>query len=254
MDSTQDIVVSGARPGVLLITLDRPQVRNALRTAMLAEIAHALDDAARDDGVRCVVLTGGAKVFAAGADIKEMAELDRVSAARNPRFEHWDSIRRFPKPLIAAVNGYALGGGNELAMHADIVIAGADARFGQPEVNLGAVPGAGGTQRLTRIVGKPLAMKMILAGELIDAEAALRAGLVTEVAEPERVLDRALDLAESIAAKPPLAVRAAKEAVLAAYEMTLEAGLRFERRAYLDMFATEDLAEGVRAFAEKRKP
>ena len=221
---------------------------------LLAAAADALSAMAEDDGVRCAVVTGGPKVFAAGADLKETAGLDAVGAMRNPRAGHWDTIRRFPKPLIAAVNGYALGGGNELAMLADIVIAGETATFGQPEINLGLIPGAGGTQRLPRAVGKSVAMKMILAAEFIDAPTALAAGLIAELTAPAATIGRALELAATIAAKPPLAVRLAKEAVLAAYEAPLEAGLAAERKAYVTLFGTADMREGVSAFLEKRTP
>ena len=248
------IRVERPRPAVALITLDRPEARNALSNQLLAAVADALSTLADDDGVRCVVITGGPKVFAAGADLKETAGLDPVGAMGSPRLAHWDTIKRFPKPLIAAVNGYALGGGNELAMLADIIIAGATAMFGQPEVNLGLIPGAGGTQRLPRAVGKSLAMKMVLAGDFIDAPTALAAGLVAEVTDPAATIDRALELAATVAAKPPLAVRLAKEAVLAAYEAPLEAGLAAERKAYFTLFATADMREGVAAFLEKRSP
>ena len=248
------IRVERPQPAVALITLDRPDARNALSNQLLAAAADALSAMAEDDGVRCAVVTGGPKVFAAGADLKETAGLDAVGAMRNPRAGHWDTIRRFPKPLIAAVNGYALGGGNELAMLADIVIAGETATFGQPEINLGLIPGAGGTQRLPRAVGKSVAMKMILAAEFIDAPTALAAGLIAEVTAPAATIGRALELAATIAAKPPLAVRLAKEAVLAAYEAPLEAGLAAERKAYVTLFGTADMREGVSAFLEKRTP
>ena len=248
------IRVERPQPAVALITLDRPDARNALSNQLLAAAADALSAMAEDDGVRCAVVTGGPKVFAAGADLKETAGLDAVGAMRNPRAGHWDTIRRFPKPLIAAVNGYALGGGNELAMLADIVIAGETATFGQPEINLGLIPGAGGTQRLPRAVGKSVAMKIILAAEFIDAPTALAAGLIAEVTAPAATIGRALELAATIAAKPPLAVRLAKEAVLAAYEAPLEAGLAAERKAYVTLFGTADMREGVSAFLEKRTP
>ena len=189
---------------VLRITLHRPQARNALNLAVLEGLAAALADAEADDGIRAVVLTGGETVFAAGSDIKEMADQTAVQVLTGRRAELRAAISRFAKPLIAAVNGYCLGGGNELAMQADIVIAGEGARFGQPEINLGLIAGSGGTQRLTQLVGKPLAMRMTLAGEPIDAATALAAGLVAEVVPDDRTLARAVELATAIAAKPPV--------------------------------------------------
>ena len=250
----EDIVVAPPEAGAALITLDRPQARNALRTRTLGELAEALEQLARDDDVGAVVLTGGPKVFAAGADIKEMAQLDLVDTINDPRQSYRVRIDRFYKPLLAAVNGFALGGGCELAMQADIIIAGETARFGQPEINLGIMPGAGGTQRLIRAVGKSLAMKMVLAGEMIDARTALRAGLVAEVTPPELCLERTLELARIIAAKPRLAVRLAKEALLKAFETPLENGLYLERKSYNLLAATEDRQEGLNAFLEKRQP
>lgn len=194
------------------------------------------------------------KVFAAGADIKEMADLSPVGIWKDKRPQHWNSIKAFQKPFIAAVNGYCLGGGMELAMCADIIIAGEDAQFGQPEINLGIIPGAGGTQRLIRSVGKSLAMKMILSGEFIKAGDALTAGLVAEVTQPELTLKRATALAKTIASKSPIAVRVAKEAILAAYETPLSQGLELERKAFLFLASTDDRQEGIQAFMAKRPP
>ena len=250
----EDIRVETPHPHVRLITLDRPRARNALRTRLLEEVAGVLRDAVADDAVRAVVITGGPDVFAAGADVKEMAAHDAVTIRDDPRVLHWKLIRAFPKPLIAAVNGYALGGGNELAMHADIVIAGETARFGQPEVNLGLIPGAGGTQRLTRVVGKSLAMKMCLAGAVIDAQEALARGLVAEVVPAGETVARALALAETIARKAPKAVQLAKVAVLKSYQTGLTEALAFEREAFCSLFATEDRLEGIAAFRDKRAP
>jgi enoyl-CoA hydratase len=250
-----DILADTPKPGVRRITLNRPKVLNALRSTLLEELAAEIVRVRDDTEIRAVVLTGNERAFAAGADIAEMA--DRTSAdviGMDKRTACWQILRAFPKPLIAAVNGFALGGGCELAMCADIIVAGEGARFGQPEINLGLIPGAGGTQRLTRAVGKSRAMKMVLTGEAIDARAALAAGLIAEVVPPELTLDRALELAEAIAAKPPIAVRLAKEAVLKAQETTLEAGLDYERKAFTILFSTEDRREGVQAFLEKRKP
>jgi enoyl-CoA hydratase len=254
MTTFTDIAVSPTEAGVLLITLQRPAARNALRTQLLRELADALDAAATDAAVGAVVLTGGPTVFAAGADLKEMAELDLAGTLTDPRQHYRNRIDRFPKPLIAAVNGYALGGGCELALQADIIIAGETALFGQPEINLGIIPGAGGTQRLLRAVGKSLAMKLVLSGELINARTALAAGLVAEVTTPEFTLERALTLARTIAAKPPLAVRLAKATLLQAFETPLGSGLALERQAYNVLTATDDRREGIAAFLEKRPP
>lgn len=249
-----DNLIYAAQEGIATLTLYRPDARNALNNALLGEVAAALDAAAEDEAVRVAIVTGGLKVFAAGADIKEMAALDMIGVMDDPRPGYWRRIAAFPKPLIAAVNGYALGGGCELMMHADIVIAGAGARFGQPEINLGIIPGAGGTQRLIRAVGKPLAMKLVLSGEFIDATTALQAGLIAEVVEDDQTLERAQALAAAIAGKSPVALRLAKESLLKAYETTLEAGLAFERKAFTLLAATEDRREGIAAFTEKRAP
>ena len=247
-----NLIVQAPADGVRLITLHRPQALNALNTALLAELAAELNAADQDPQIRAVVITGSLKAFAAGADINEMAQRDLVGILDDPRVAHWQRIAGFAKPLIAAVNGFALGGGCELVMCADIVIAGSDARFGQPEINLGILPGAGGTQRLLRAVGKPLAMQMVLGGEAIDARHALQAGLVSEVTEPELTVERALQVAVAIAAKAPLAVRLAKEALLKAQDMDLASGLRFERHAFTLLAGTADRHEGIRAFQEKR--
>ena len=246
------LAVQAPEDGVRLITLQRPEALNALNTELLGELAAELDAAERDAETRVVVITGSRKAFAAGADIKEMAERDLVGILDDPRVAHWQRITAFAKPLIAAVNGFALGGGCELAMHADILIAGEDARFGQPEINLGIIPGAGGTQRLLRAVGKSLAMQMVLTGEAIDARHALRAGLVSQVTQPEFTVERALQVARVIARKAPLAVRMAKEALLKAQDTDLASGLRFERHAFTLLAGTADREEGIRAFQEKR--
>ncbi|HCP55437.1 MULTISPECIES: 2,3-dehydroadipyl-CoA hydratase PaaF [Pseudomonas] len=249
----QTLKVAPAEHGVRLITLQRPQALNALNTQLLGELAAELAEAEQDPNTRVVVLTGSRKAFAAGADINEMAERNIVGILNDPRVGHWQSISSFSKPLIAAVNGFALGGGCELVMHADIVIAGEDARFGQPEINLGIMPGAGGTQRLLRAVGKSLAMQMVLSGVAIDARHAQRAGLVSEVTQPELTVERALELARVIAQKAPLAVRMAKEALLKAQDTDLASGLRFERHAFTVLAGTQDREEGIRAFQEKRR-
>ena len=254
MSGPADIRLERPGGGTLLLVLDRPKQRNALRRQTLVEIATALGEAAGDSAIRAVVMTGDDIAFAAGADIDELAAHDETSIRSDARPALWQAIRRFPKPLIAAVNGWCLGGGCELAMHADMIVAGASARFGQPEIKLGILPGAGGTQRLTHAVGKGLAMRMMLTGEAIDARAALAAGLVVEVTPPELTVERALALAGRIAAKPPLAVRAAKEAVLKSFELPLEAALAHERECFARLFATADRREGIAAFREKRKP
>jgi enoyl-CoA hydratase len=245
-----------ARPatGVLLITLNRPEKRNALATPLLGAIAGALERAANDETVGCIVLTGGVEVFAAGADIGELAARTPVSNESEPRAQHWAAIRACPKPVVAAVEGFCLGGGLELALCADIIVAGEGARFGTPEINLGIFPGGGGTQWLPRLVGKSLAMKMILSGKPIAAAEALAAGLIAELAPSGQALAAALALAETIAAKPALALRLAKETVLRAYSMGLADGLAFERRSFAVALASEDKAEGTAAFLEKRKP
>lgn len=248
------LAIESLEGGVRLITLQRPEALNALTTRLLSELAMALDEAQEDDHTRVVVLTGSRKAFAAGADIREMAERNLVGILNDPRQAAWRQITAFGKPLIAAVNGFALGGGCELAMHADIIIAGEDARFGQPEINLGIMPGAGGTQRLLRAVGKSMAMQMVLTGEPIDARQAQRAGLISEVTQPELTVERALQVAHGIAGKAPLAVRLAKEALLKAMDTDLTSGLRFERHAFTVLAGTRDRDEGIRAFQEKRTP
>lgn len=248
------LAVEFIEPGVRLITLQRPQALNALTTQLLGELADELNAAQSDHNTHAVVITGSAKAFAAGADINEMAERNLVGILDDPRQASWQTLTRFSKPLIAAVNGFALGAGCELAMHADIIIAGEDARFGQPEINLGIMPGAGGTQRLLRAVGKSMAMQMVLTGEPINARQALRSGLVSEVTQPEFTVERALHIAHSIATKAPLAVRLAKEALLKAMDTDLASGLRLERHAFTLLAGTRDRDEGIRAFQEKRRP
>ncbi|WP_431025970.1 2,3-dehydroadipyl-CoA hydratase PaaF [Halomonas sp. H5] len=245
--------LEGPHRGVLRITLHRPEALNALNTALLGELAEVLADADRDDAIRAVVLTGSRRAFAAGADINEMAERDLVGMLDDPRQRHWAAIARFSKPLVAAINGFTLGGGCELAMHADIRIAGEDAKFGQPEINLGIMPGAGGTQRLVRAVGQALATQMVLTGEPISARRALEAGLISEITQPELTVERATAIAERIAEKAPLAVRLAKEALHKALDTDLATGLRFERHAFTVLAGTADREEGIKAFQEKRR-
>ena len=252
--SMQTLIVGTPNRGVQQITLNRPEALNALNTRLLGELSAVLDAAEANDDIRVVVLTGSRRAFAAGADIKEMAERDLVGILNDPRQQHWQRITRFPKPVIAAVNGFCLGGGCELAMHADIIIAGEDARFGQPEINLGIMPGAGGTQRLLRAVGKSMAMQMVLTGDAISARQAQQSGLVSEITQPEFTVERALAVAASIARKAPLAVRLAKESVLKGMDTDLASGLRFERHAFTVLAGTADRNEGIAAFQEKRKP
>jgi enoyl-CoA hydratase len=241
--------------GVALVTLDRPEVLNALDYQTLGELVEALEALDRDESVRCVVLTGaGDRAFAAGADIKEMADATPVTMSVANNFARWERLRRIRVPIIAAVRGFALGGGCELAMACDMVVAADDATFGQPEIKLGVMPGAGGTQRLTRALGKAKAMEMILTGRNVSAAEAYERGLVSRLVAREATVPEALALASEIAALPPLAVRAAKEAVNRAYELSLEAGLEFERRNFFLLFASEDQREGMAAFIEKRKP
>ena len=248
----QDILLERHGDFVLHIRLNRPDVRNALRNNTLLEITRVLGDAEKDDTIRAVVISGNEKAFAAGADINEMAQLGAIDTQLDVRPQYWRAIAGFSKPLLAAVNGYALGAGCEMLMHADIVVAGRGAKIGQPEINLGTIPGAGGTQRLIRTVGKPLAMKMVLSGEFIGAEEALAAGLVAEIAADETTLHRTLELADTIAAKSPLALRLAKESMLKSYELGLEAGLQFERKSFSLLAASDDRREGIEAFKSKR--
>lgn len=240
--------------GYAVITLNRPAVLNALNQATMDELVAALEAMERDGAVRCVVLTGAGRAFAAGADIKEMAGITAPQMLAGYRFQQWERIRKVSVPLIAAVNGVALGGGCELAMLCDLIVASETAQFGQPEVNLGIIPGAGGTQRLTRAIGKARAMEMVLTGRPITARQAEALGLVTKVVPAEALLEEAVALAREIAAKPPVAVRLAKDAILKAFDTTLEGGLDYERKAFYLLFATEDRTEGMTAFLEKRKP
>jgi enoyl-CoA hydratase len=241
--------------GVALLTLDRPEVLNALDSQAMRELVEALERLDVDEACRCVVITGsGDKAFAAGADIKEMAAATPVSLSVDNSFARWERIRRIRTPIVAAVRGYALGGGCELAMACDMIVAADDATFGQPEIKIGVMPGAGGTQRLTRALGKARAMELILTGRTFSAAEAEAHGLVTRLVAPEETLAAALDLAAQLAAMPPLAVRAAKEAVNRAFELSLEAGLEFERRNFFLLFASEDQKEGMAAFVEKRPP
>ncbi len=241
--------------GVALVTIDRPEVRNALNMALLAELAETLEALDRDTSVRAVVLTGaGEAAFAAGADIAELADQTPERLRAEGHFAAWDRIATVGVPVIAAVRGYALGGGCELAMSCDLIVAGDDARFGQPEIRIGVMPGAGGTQRLTRAIGQARAMDLILTGRMFTADEALAAGLVSRVVPAAETASAAIELATVIAGMPPLAVRAAKAAVRSAAELPLAEGLRRERDAFFDLFATDDQREGMAAFMAKRTP
>ena len=240
---------------VALIRLNRPEALNALNGKLLAELSSALTEFDQTDKVRCIVITGSEKAFAAGADISEMAEKTFVDVFTGDLFTGpSDAIMRVRKPIIAAVSGYALGGGCELAMACDFIIAAEGAKFGQPEINLGVVAGIGGTQRLTRSVGKSKSMDMNLTGRFMDAAEAERSGLVSRVVPPAKLIPEALAAAAKIAAKSQIAVRVVKEAVNRSYETTLREGLLFERRIFHALFATEDQKEGMAAFLEKRDP
>lgn len=242
------------RDNVALITLHRPHALNALCNALFQELngaAHAFD---ADDRIGAIVITGSAKAFAAGADIKEMAPRTFVDVYRSNMLADWGDLATVSKPVIAAVNGYALGGGCELAMLCDLIIAGDSAKFGQPEITLGTIPGGGGTQRLVRAVGKAKAMDMILTGRLIDAQQAERDGLVARVVPADQLLDKALELAKQIAGFSQPVVKMAKEAVNAAHEQSLQEGIKFESRLFWSSFATKDQKEGMAAFVEKRTP
>ena len=248
------LLEKAVRPGVALIRLNRPESLNALNRALVSDLTQMLLELDQDSEVRAIVITGNERAFAAGADIKEMAEDSAVDMLLLDQFQKWDQIKRLKKPLIAAVSGYALGGGCELAMLCDIIIASETAQFGQPEIKIGVIPGAGGTQRLVRIIGKSRAMEHILTGRFFSAQQAYEWGLVSRVVPVELYLEEALRLAEEIASMPPIAVQLAKQSILKSYEMSLEEGLHFERRNFYLLFATEDQKEGMRAFSEKRPP
>ena len=248
------LVERQAEQRTALVRLNRPKQLNALNGQVMDALCEALEELDRDEGVRAIVVTGNERAFAAGADIGEMADATPIEMLKTNRIGQWDRIRKVTKPVIAAVNGWALGGGCELAMTLDLIVAGEGAKFGQPEINIGVIPGAGGTQRLTRAMGKSRAMRMILTGEPISAREAEEAGLVAVVTEDELVVTDALSLAATIAQKSPIALRMAKEAVNAAYEMSLTDALAHERRLFYLLFASEDQKEGMAAFLEKRSP
>ena len=238
-----------------IITLNRPKALNALCAALIDELAQALDDFEADDNVGCIVLTGSEKAFAAGADIKEMKDKSYMDVYLEDFItKGWERVSQARKPIIAAVAGYALGGGCEVAMMCDMIIAAENAQFGQPEITIGTIPGSGGTQRLTRFVGKSKAMDLCLTGRMMDAAEAERSGLVARVVPPKKLMEEALTVARTIAGFSRPAVLMAKEAVNRSYETTLSEGIRFERRVFHSTFATADQKEGMTAFSEKRKP
>ena len=251
---TDPLVLVEREDPIAVVTLNRPDRLNALSDELMEELVARLVELDGDEAVRCIVLAGSDRAFAAGADIGEMADASAMDMLYARRVERWDAIRKLWTPLVAAVSGFCLGGGNELAMSCDLIVASETAKFGQPETSLGIIPGAGGTQRLTRAVGKAKAMDVILSGRMLDAREAERAGLVARVVAKEAWLEEAKRVARDIASKGPVAQRLAKEAVNRAFETTLDAGLDHERRLLYLAFASEDAHEGLKAFGEKRPP
>jgi enoyl-CoA hydratase len=247
-------VITEKKGRVGLVRLNRPQALNAIDVTLLTELMDALDDFDRDEDIGAMIITGNKRAFAAGADIKEMVDASAVEMYLRDAISQYDRIRQIHKPVIAAVSGWCLGGGNELAMSCDMIVASDTARFGQPEILLGVIPGAGGTQRLSRAVGKAIAMEMVLNNRTLTAEEALTLGLVNYVVPVEDFLDEAIKIATEVANRAPIAVRLAKEAVNNAFDSFLDDGLADERRAFYFLFATEDQKEGMAAFVEKRKP
>jgi enoyl-CoA hydratase len=248
------LVLVEHEPPIAVVRLNRPEARNALSDALMDDLVARLSELDADDEVRCIVLAGDERAFAAGADIAELAAATAVELYQAPRVARWDAIRKLSTPLVAAVSGWCLGGGCELAMTCDLIVASDTARFGQPETGLGIIPGAGGTQRLARAVGKAVAMDMVLTGRVLSAEEARSAGLVARVVAKEAWLDEARRVASEIAARAPVAQRLARESVDRAFETGLDSGLDFERKALYLAFASEDAREGLSAFVEKRRP
>lgn len=249
-----EILLVEHHDSITTLTLNRPDVRNALNNELLGEVVDTIEKLDDVDEARVIILTGGSKVFAAGADVRQLSEQTPQQFSESPRFGLWDRLWQVHKPIIAAVSGYALGAGCELAMSCDLIIASETARFGQPEINVGLMPGAGGTQRLVRAVGKVRAMEIVLTGSMLTASEAKDAGLVNRVVPDEMLVDEAMEVARKIASKPPISVRLAKEAMLQADQTTLTAGLNFERGNFLRVLGTEDAREGMMAFLEKRDP
>lgn len=254
MEKQYLIIHPNIRPHVSLVQLNRPKALNAICLGLMQELVETLKALDADPDCRCIVVSGNARAFAAGADITEMAERSAVEMMEVDQYAMWESVKRTQTPMVAAVSGFALGGGCELAMHCDMIVASTSAKFGQPEINLGVMPGAGGTQRLTRAVGKALAMEMVLTGRLITAREAQQAGLINRVVPVELYLDEALNMAAKVASKAPLAARLAKEAVLYSFNASLDQGLHFERKNYYTLYATQDQKAGMKAFLEKQKP
>lgn len=248
------VLVDTLNDKIRILRLNRPEKRNALATPVLDELARAVEAADADDHIRVVVITGGDEIFAAGADIKEMAPKQAPEGLADVRPSLWKRIRSARKPIIAAVEGWCLGAGNELLLCCDIAVASSEAKFGQPETNLGIIPGAGGGATLSRVVGRSLAMKMVLTGEAISADDALANGLIAEITEPKQATERAIELATAISKRAPLAMEQAKAVIRSAYDMPHDAHLAFERQAFSLLFSTEDKKEGVSAFLEKRRP
>lgn len=247
-------VLTETRGRIGILRLNRPDKLNALNMATMEQLVALLEAFDAEPEIRCMLLTGDDRAFAAGADITEMAGASMVEMYHRNQFARWERIRRVAKPIVAAVSGYTLGGGCELMMHCDIIVASETARFGQPEINIGVMPGAGGTQRLTRAVGKAAAMDMVLTGRMITAEEALWLGLVSRVVPAEHYFSEALNICNELSTKSPLALRLAKEAVAKAFDTSLSEGLEYERKLFYMLFATEDQKEGMRAFLEKRAP
>ncbi len=248
------LVTPQAQPHVALIQLNRPKELNALNLQLMGELRDALKQLDEDDAVRAIIITGNERAFAAGADIKQMAGKTAIDMLNVDQFSTWDQIRKTKKPIIAAVSGFALGGGCELAMTCDMIIASETAMFGQPEIKIGVMPGAGGTQRLTKAVGKAKAMEMVLTGKFMTADEAEKHGLINRVVPVELYLDEAFKLATEIAQMSPVAAKLAKEAVNRSFDTSLDEGLYFERKNFYLCFASEDQTEGMNAFVEKRKP
>ncbi len=253
MNFTYILVNEQVAEHTALIQLNRPKELNALNLELMGEIRDALKALDENEKVRVIIITGNERAFAAGADIKQMSGKGAIDMLRIDQFSTWDQIKKTKKPIIAAVSGFALGGGCELVMHCDCVVASETAQFGQPEIKIGVMPGAGGTQRLPRAVGKALAMEMVLTGEFISAERALQAGLINKIVPVELLMDETLKMAQKMARNSPLALQMAKESVLKSFESSLSEGLSFERKNFYMLFATEDQKEGMAAFVDKRE-
>lgn len=250
----QVVQIDYAIENIAIVKIHRPEAKNALNTELRQRLAQVFQELSQNDNIRAVVLTGGNEVFAAGADLKELATAQSAEMLLRHTERYWQAIAHYPKPVIAAVNGFALGGGCELAMHADIIIAGKSAQFGQPEVKVGVMPGAGGTQRLFRAVGKFHAMRIIMTGCLVPAQEAYTIGLVSQVVEDSDTINTAIQMAKGLARLPPIALEQIKEVALMAEDVPLSAGLSLERKSFQLLFDTQDQKEGMQAFIEKRKP